>query len=224
MAWAKPSGLRCGNPVLSKVEGVDFHSVYYDDVPTRSPSQTVLQKATPFSLTQRQATDVIEGPVSVYEYLTGEEPLLTVSEKDTQRHFCRLVWEDETRKELCFQDHEERSAGSTEPKISACWCGVHNIICPIKYSGSQLFLSGGAYLIRELRKEAEKKLEEFLESISADQKAIFRQAWNQIPEISEREALDYKAKALELAGVHYLFLLIHYRTLSGSRANELRRG
>ncbi len=158
----------------------------------------------------RRAIVSIQGPVAFYEDWPGEEPRLTITDEALQakRSFCKLVWEDETRKQLCLQDHKERSVACTEPQIGVCWLGVHNAVCPVKDEhGGSVTLAGGEFRVRERRAEAEEQLETSLEMILDEQRETFREAWRQIPEVSEEEVLGYRMRELELAGRGYLYAL-----------------
>src|SRR5206468_1802494 len=101
----------------------------------------------------KRATFSIEGPVTFYENWPGEGPRLTVTEETLQakRPFCKLIWEDQARKETCLQDHKERSANCKESQVVVCWCGVYNAVCPIKdeYGGQDITLTGGEFRVRE---------------------------------------------------------------------------
>jgi signal transduction histidine kinase len=149
----------------------------------------------------------IKGPVALYEYWPGERPRLTVTDEgpSTPRPFCKLVWEDETRKGLCYLDYEERAAACAEPQISTCWLGVCSAVCPIRdqHEGC-VTLIGDRFHLRERKAEAEKLLEQFLENILPERRATFREAWNQIPEVNEEEVFGYTMRELELAGRGYL--------------------
>lgn len=158
----------------------------------------------------KRAMISIGGPVGFYEHWPGEEPRLTVTDEALQawRPFCKLVGEDNTRKQLCRQDYGERAAACTEPQISICWLGVHNAVCPVKDEhGGSVTLIGGEFRVRERKAEAEEQLEWFLGTIPLEQRETFREAWRQIPEVSEEEVLGYKMRELELAGRSYLHAL-----------------
>jgi len=158
----------------------------------------------------KQAVISIQGPVGFYECWPGEEPLLTFTKESLAvwRPFCKLVWEDETRKEQCRQDNERRAAACTEQQISICWLGVHNAVCPVKdEQRGGVTLIGGEFQVRERKTEAGERLERFLNDIPPEQRETFREAWRQIPEISEAEVLGYIMRELELAGHAYLHAL-----------------
>jgi signal transduction histidine kinase len=155
----------------------------------------------------RRATKGIDGPVSLYEEWPGEKPLLNVTNEAMQakRPFCKLVWEDEIRKEKCLEEHKKQSADTSQPEIRVCWCGVHNMVCPVKDEfGGKVTLTGGEFRVRERSAEAEAQLEQFLSNIPSAQQDKFRMAWRQLPEVSEEETLGYKMRELKLAGSSYL--------------------
>jgi len=158
----------------------------------------------------KRAMISIQGPVGFYEHWPGEGPRLTVTDEalEAWRPFCKLVWEDETRKELCRLDYQERAAACTEPQIGICWLGVHNAVCPVKDEhGGSVTLIGGEFRVRERKAEAEELLEQLLKDIPPEQRETFREAWRQIPEVSEQEVLGRIMRELELGGRGYLHAL-----------------
>jgi signal transduction histidine kinase len=89
-----------------------------------------------------------------------------------------------------------------------CWLGVHNAVCPVKGGhGYSVTLIGGEFRVRERQAEAEEWLERALNYIPLDQRETFREAWRQMPEVSEAEVLGYIMRELELAGRAYLYAL-----------------
>lgn len=158
----------------------------------------------------KRAMISIKGPVGFYERWPGEGPRLTITDEAMQvwRPFCKLVGEDETREELCREDYKERATACTKPQISICWLGVHNVVCPVKdeYGGS-VTLIGGEFRVRERKAEAEDLLEQLLKDIPPEQRETFREAWRQIPEVSEQEVLGRIMRDLELGGRGYLHAL-----------------
>jgi hypothetical protein len=158
----------------------------------------------------KRAITSIKGPVGFYEHWPGEGPRVTVTDEalEVWRPFCKSVWEDETRKELCRLDYGERAAACTEPQITICWLGVHNAVCPVKDEyGRCVTLIGGEFRVREGKAEAEERLEQFLKDIPPERRETFREAWSQIPEVSEEEVFGYIMREFELAGRIYLHVL-----------------
>jgi signal transduction histidine kinase len=158
----------------------------------------------------KRAIISIKGPVAFYEHWPGEGPRMTVTDEalEAWRPFCKLVGEDETRKELCRLDYEERAAACKESQISLCWLGVHNAVCPVKDEyGDSVTLIGGEFRVRERKAEAEELLEQFMEDVPPEQREAFREAWSQIPEVTEEEVFSYILREFELAGRGYLHAL-----------------
>jgi signal transduction histidine kinase len=159
----------------------------------------------------KRATFSIKGPVSFYENWPGEGPRLTITEETLQakRPFCKLIWEDQARKKKCREDHEERSASCMEAQVAVCWCGVHNAVCPVREEdeGHAVTLTGGEFRVRERQAEAREQLERFLGNVPPEQRETFREAWLQMPEVSESEVFDRKMHELEVAGRDYLYAL-----------------
>jgi signal transduction histidine kinase len=158
----------------------------------------------------KQAMISIDGPVGFYEHWPGESPRLTVTDEALKawRPFCKLVGEDETTGESCHQDYEGRAAACTEPMISICWLGIHNAVCPVRdEDGGSVTLIGGEFLVRERKAEATARLEQFLRNMPPERREVFREAWSQIPEVSEADVFGYIMRELELAGRSYLHTL-----------------
>jgi signal transduction histidine kinase len=158
----------------------------------------------------KRAMISIQGPVGFYERWPGEGPRLTITDEalEVWRPFCKLVWEDETRKELCCLDYEERAANCTKPEVGVCIFGVHNAVCPVKDEhGGSVTLIGGEFRVRERKAEAEELLEQFLGDIPPQQRETFREAWSHIPEVTEEEVFSRIMRELELGGRGYLHAL-----------------
>jgi signal transduction histidine kinase len=158
----------------------------------------------------KRAITSINGPVGFYEQWPGEAPQLTVTDDalNAWRPFCRLVCEDKTRQQLCQLDYEDRAAACTEPQLSICWVGIHNLVCPVEDEhGGRVTLIGGEFRVCNRRAEAQRRLQQFLEDTPPDQRRAFQDAWGQVPEVTEAEALSYRMRELELAGRSYLHAL-----------------
>jgi signal transduction histidine kinase len=149
---------------------------------------------------------------------------LTLDTAQARRPFCKLVWEDDERKKHCHDDYEKRVAGCQKPEIGTCWLGVHNVACPVKDEDDfQITLVGGEFRVREMREEAEKRFEEFLAKQPPKQQEKFREAWRQIPEVSQEDALGYKLRELKSAGFGYVQAIKQrsdFRYMTGLAAHD----
>lgn len=161
----------------------------------------------------RRATETVGGPVGLYEEWPDELPTLITTE-DTGKHgrgFCRAVWENSDDKDYCILDHMDRaqtlSQEETPRPISECWLGIHNAFCRLKKNSSNISLLGGAFHVSEYKETAYKKLNDYIQRMSKDQQERFISLWNEIPDISEDQAINIIVKQLELVGLWYSFMI-----------------
>jgi signal transduction histidine kinase len=160
----------------------------------------------------KQAVTSIQGPVGFYEQWPGGQPQLTLTEKARAmwRPFCRLVEEDEARRQMCRQDYERRAAACTRSQVELCWAGVHNAAYRVEDEhGGSVTLIGGVFRLSEESAEAEEKLHQFLEDadIPPERRAAYHSAWLEIPKTSMLTVRSQILRELELAGRDYLYSL-----------------
>lgn len=74
--------------------------------------------------------------------------------------------------------------------------------------GGTLTVLGGEFHVRERMTEARELLELFLQEVPHEQRDSFREAWDQIPPVTEEEMLGYIMRELKLVGNHYLSALM----------------
>jgi len=161
----------------------------------------------------RRATESVGGPVGLYEEWPDEEPTLIVTE-DTGKHgrgFCRAIWEDKNGKDGCLLDHHNRAhILSQEPipqPISECWLGVHNAFCRLKENSSTITLLGGAFHVRELKSEAFKNLNKYIQPMPREQQERLVDLWNEIPDFDESHIINITIEQLDLVGRWYSFMI-----------------
>jgi signal transduction histidine kinase len=161
----------------------------------------------------RRATESVGGPVGLYEEWPDEKPTLIVTE-DTGKHglaFCRAIWEINDGKTRCILDHQYRahmlSQEATPQPFSECWLGVHNAFCRLKEDTSTITLLGGAFHFRKLRKQAIKRLKDYIRLMSIEQQEKLVALWKDIPSFDESYILNVITKQLELVGLWYSFMI-----------------